>query len=115
MPAKPRLATTAAGELEYQTWDDFVSEAIEGIKPFGLRLPGDEEPTVFPCPTGAQMQALGVAQRNMDDEAAAAAMFGEHADRIMELSAGKPFVVRARLMAKVMEHYGLQMGALGES
>lgn len=114
-PARPKLAATQAAQVQYQTWDSFVEEATAGIEPYGLTLPGDTEPTVFPCPTGAQMEALGAAQRNMDDETAAIAIFGEHAQRILELSAGQPFVVRARLMAKVMEHYGLQAGALGES
>lgn len=115
MPTKPRLAAAEAATYEYQTWDAFIEESTKDLKPFGLVLPGDDEPTVFPCPTGAQMQALAVAQQNMDDEAAAVAVFGEHAERIMDLTAGKPFVVRARLLGKVMEHYGLQAGALGES
>ena len=110
MPTKPRLATAQASELVYQTWDEFVEEATKDITPYGLVLPGDDRPTIFPCPTGAQMQAFGVAMNTMNDEAGAAAIFGEHADRIIDLTQGQPFVVRARLMAEIMKHYGIQAG-----
>lgn len=114
-PRKPQLATAKAAELEYIVWDDFVSEAIEGTEPFRMLLPGDAEPTVFPCPTGAQMEALGLAQQSMDDAAAFTALFGEVGKRLIELSAPLPFTVRAKLMQKVMVHYGLQMESLPES
>jgi hypothetical protein len=116
MPAKPKLATTAASELHYVTWDEFVDEATRDIKPYALLLPGDDEPTLVPCPTGDQMEAFGAASRTMDDTAAAVALFGtDLAPRILALTADQPFFVRAKLLQGVMEHYGMQMGALPQS
>lgn len=109
-PAKPHLAKAEAAAVQYRTWDQFVEEATEGIEPFALILPGDDEPTIFPCPTGAQMEAFGVASKTMDDNAATVALLGEHAERIMDLTAGKPFTVRAKFLADLMTHYGLQSG-----
>lgn len=114
MPSKPQLATAAAAQVQYVTWDTFVQEATAGIEPFRIVLPGDTAPTEIACPTGAQMEALAAAQRGMDDHAAALAIFGDKADRIMELTAGEAFPVRAKLFAAVMTHYGQQIGALPE-
>lgn len=114
-PARPKLVGKEAAELEYVTWDTFVEEATRDLTPYKLLLPGDDEPIEISCPTGAQMEALGAAQASMDDAAAAAAIFGEHADRILTLTAGLPFTVRARLFAQVMTHYGQSFGDLPES
>jgi hypothetical protein len=113
MPTRPRLASAAAAETHFQTWDELMSEATEGIEDFRLPISA-EEVLVIKCPTGDQMKAFGLATRSMDDEAAAVALFGENADRILELTGDKPFFVRAKILGKVMEHYGMQAGQLGE-
>lgn len=113
MPARPKLATAAAADTKFQTWDELMAEATEGIEDFQLPISEDEVLTI-PCPTGDQMQAFGVAQRNMDDTAAAVALFGDNAPRILELTGDQPFYVRAKLLAKVMQHYGMQATQLGE-
>jgi hypothetical protein len=95
MPAMPKTAQKAAANVEYVTWDEFVDEATRHVTPYQILLPGDDEPTTIPCPTGLQMEAL--------------------APRILELTADKPFTVRASLFAKVMAHYGMQMRDLPES
>lgn len=87
-----------------------MAEATEGIEDYELPI-GAEEVLVIPCPTGDQMQAFGAATRAMDDNAAAVAIFGEHAPRILELTADKPFFVRAKILTKIMTHYGMQAGA----
>jgi hypothetical protein len=116
MPAMPKTAQKAAANVEYVTWDEFVDEATRHVTPYQILLPGDDEPTTIPCPTGLQMEALGEANSRMDDAAAAVAIFGEAlAPRILELTADKPFTVRASLFAKVMAHYGMQMRDLPES
>jgi hypothetical protein len=62
------------------------------------------------------MEAFGAASRTMDDTAAAVALFGtDLAPRILALTADQPFFVRAKLLQGVMEHYGMQMGALPQS
>lgn len=114
-PRPPKLATAEAAQVEYVTWDQFVEEATAGITPFRMVLPDDDEPTEFPCPTGAQMEALGAAQESMDDAAAFQALFGPSADRLLELTVALPFTVRARLIQRIMTHYGLQLGDLPES
>lgn len=112
-PAKPKLVNPTG--VEYATWNQFVSEATDSIKPYGLVLPGDAEPTIFPCPTGAQMEALGLAQANTSDHDAFVALFGTLAERLLELTASLPFTVRAKLIQAIMMHYGLQIEALPES
>lgn len=115
-PRPPKTAQDAAEDYHYATWNEFVEEATANVKPFGLLLPDDTEPTIFPCPSGDQMEAFGAAGRAMDDTAAAVALFGvDLAPRILQLSAGQPFVVRARLFQKVMAHYGMQMADLPKS
>jgi hypothetical protein len=116
MPAAPKTALKAASETHYVTWDEFVEEATKDIEPFAMVLPGDDEPTTFPCPTGDQMQAFGEAGRSMDDAAAAVALFGDElAPRILTLTGAQPFTVRAKLFQRIMAHYGMQMGDLPES
>lgn len=110
MPPRPKLASAAAAETHFQTWDEIMAEATEGIEDYQLPI-GPDEVLTIPCPTGDQMQAFGAASRNMDDTAAAVAIFGEHAPRILELTADKPFFVRAKILAKIMQHYGMQAGA----
>jgi hypothetical protein len=39
------------------------------------------------------------------------AVFGDHADRVAELTGDKPFTVIGKLVERVMMHYGLQDGA----
>jgi hypothetical protein len=109
MPTRPQLASAAAAETKFQTWDEIMAEATDGIEDYQLPVSPDEVLTI-PCPSGDQMQAFGEASRNMDDTAAAVAIFGDNAPRILELTAKQPFFVRAKILAKVMQHYGMQAG-----
>src|SRR3954454_23242910 len=113
MPTRPRLATAAAAETQFPTFNEILAEANEGVENYRLPIT-DDEVLVIPCPTGDQMKAFGLATRNMDDEAAALAIFGEHADRILELTGGEKFYVRAIILGRVMKHYGMQAAQLGE-
>jgi hypothetical protein len=110
MPTRPKLATAEAGQVDYDTFDSIMEEAQRGVTPYRILLPGDEEPTEIPCPSGRQMKAFGVATRMLDDDAAALALFGEYGPRFIELTEDLPFYVRAQLLAKLMGHYGIQVG-----
>jgi transposase len=108
-PTRPQLASAAAAETRFQTWDEILAEVNEGVEDYRLPISPDEV-LVIPCPSGDQMQAFGDATRNMDDTAAAVAIFGKHAPRILELTGGEKFYARAKLLAKVMQHYSIQAG-----
>jgi hypothetical protein len=109
---------------KYPTWNGFVEEATEGMETYLQPLPPPEgdlpegyEPEVVevPCPDGDTMEALTDAQRRGDDNAAFVLIFGEdNAVRLLTATASLPFTVRARLLAGVMNHYGLQAANLGE-
>lgn len=112
-PNRPKLAAAAAASTKFLQWDEFVEEASGGVEPFVLQI-SEDDTLELPCPTGDQMAAFGVAQRSMDDNAAAVALFGDAAPRIIQLTADKPFFVRAKLFAKMMEHYGMAAAELPE-
>lgn len=113
MPPRPKLATAAAASTKFVQWDEFLEDANRGVDPFVLQIGADELLEV-PCPTGDQMAAFGAAQRSMDDNAAAVALFGDAAPRIIQLTADQPFFIRAKLFGKMMEHYGMAAGQLPE-
>lgn len=102
------------------TWDAYVTEATANIVPFVQPLPPLEDGTdggsvEVPCPTGDQIDALGVAQRSGSDEGAFVAIFGpDVAPRLLLATKGLPFFVRAKLVGDVMRHYGMQASALGD-
>lgn len=107
---KPGLKAAAKVKVEapkYATWDEFVSDVAGDLEPFELPLPSGEV-AVIECPTGEQMDQLAEAEKQRDEGLAVAAIFGEHADAIVEATKGAPFMVRGRLIGKVMNHFGLQ-------
>jgi hypothetical protein len=115
-PAKPKLVK-GADTPSYQTWDQYVEESLADLEPYRLALPAPAEvpdgyvPEVVevPCPTGDQMDALNAAQRAGDDAAGFIALFGpDVAARLLAATQGLPFIVRAKLMGGVMQHYGQQ-------
>ena len=117
-PRRPKLVDAA----NYPTWDQYVQEATGHIEPFVLPLPPPPdapegyvpEQVEVPCPTGGQMTALAMAQQAGDDNAAFVAIFGEDlAPRLLAATADLPFVVRAKLVQRVMMHYGTQVADLG--
>jgi hypothetical protein len=75
MPTRPKLAAAEAGQVDFDTFDSIMEEAQRGVTPYRILLPGDDEPTEIPCPSGRQMKAFGVATRMLDDDAAALALF----------------------------------------
>lgn len=108
---------------KYPTWNGFVEEATSTIEPYLQPLPPPEDappdyqPEVVevPCPDGDAMEDLTEAQKRGDDDAAFVIVFGEeNAARLLEATAKMPFVVRARLLAGVLRHYGLQAANQGE-
>ncbi len=123
MPTKPRTAkaaaqlatapaTAAVAEDDIQGWDDYVAEAAPDVTPFRKRLP-DGTVMEIPCPSSTQVDDLGVAQAQGDVPAMFLAMFGEElAPKLLELTAGKPFTIRVKLVNDVMFHYGMSLAQL---
>ena len=95
---------------EFETFEDLLTEATGDVKPYKLVV-SDEETLVIECPSSDDMDDLAVAEATRDRAMMLEAVFGEHADRIGELTGGKPFPVLGKLVERVMMHYGLQDGA----
>jgi hypothetical protein len=114
VPAKPKLASTAAASTHFQTWDEYMEEATQGLTPYLQPLPPTDDdpdpvPAEIPCPSSEQLSALTAAQESGSDEAAFVALFGEElAPRLLLATAGKPFVIRAKMISGLMMHYGMQ-------
>jgi hypothetical protein len=104
MPSKPRTALKAAAQVQYKTWDTYVTEAQ--VEPFALRI-GDDETLTIECPSGADMKAFALAQQTGNSDLAMVSLFGEHADRIEELAAAAPFGALRDLTQDVGEHFGI--------
>jgi hypothetical protein len=106
---------------KHDNWNQYVAEATASIVPFVMPLPPSDNPddpdeVVVPCPDGDQLDALTSAQRGGDDAAAFVAIFGpDVAARLLLATAKLPFVLRAKMIADVMNHYGMQIASLGES
>ncbi len=122
-PARPKTAQRAAASLvatpaadtgqdDIQGWDDYVAEAAPDVTPFRKRLP-DGEVMEIPCPSSEQVDDLSVAQTRGDVPAMFLAMFGEDlAPKLLELTAGKAFTIRVKLINDVMFHYGMSLAQL---
>lgn len=102
MPSKPRNGLKAA--VEFKTWNTYVTEAQH--EPFPLHL-SDTETLHIEVPTGADMKAFGLAQRTGNEDLAMTSLFGEHAERIAELSADAPFGALANLTKDVAQYFGI--------
>lgn len=62
MPAKPKLATDAASEVRFPTWDELVAESKIDLPPYQLPLPSGEVIEV-PVFSGEQYIQIVHAQR----------------------------------------------------
>lgn len=114
MPARPKLATAEAGQVQYTTWDGYVSEVMANVEPFVQPVPPTEDdpnpaPVEVSCPTGAQMDALNAARASGNDELGLQALYGEElGHRLFVATRGTGFIVRAKLLSDVMMHYSMQ-------
>ena len=123
MPARPKTAQAAASSLalatatddDIQGWDDYLAEAAPDVTPFRKRLPNGELLEV-PCPSAEQMEDLDIAQRRGDVRGMYLAMFGEDlADKLLDLTAKRPFTVRVKIVNDIMFHYGMTLTQLPNS
>ncbi len=113
-PTRPQLATKAAADTEFLTWDQIAAEAEEGITPYELPVSA-EETLLIKCPTGLALRDLARAQLTGDFESMVSAVFGDQTDRMWELAGDKGFPALNALINRVMTHYGRSMDQLGES
>ena len=123
---KPHLVKdTDPSSPRFPTWNAYVAEATDDVEQYLQPLPPPENPpedyqpeiATIPCPDGDAMEDLTDAQRRGDDNAAFVIVFGEEvAVRLLRATAKLPFTVRAKLLADVLRHYGLQAagGGLGD-
>lgn len=98
---------------EFETFEDLLQEAQGDLVPYKLVV-SEDETLVIECPTGDDMDDLAEAESNRDKAAMLEAVFGEHADRVDELTRDKPFMVIGKLVERVLTHYGLQGDNLPE-
>lgn len=104
MPTPPKTAAAAARKLQFKTWDQYVAEAAH--PPFELVVSADET-LLFPCPDGAATRNIEIARRTGEFDLMVNATFGEHVDRVLELTAGAPGGVMRELVMDVLEHFEL--------
>lgn len=135
MPTKPRTAKKAAGNLQLAAkapattrprtatrpsapapagedgvlqWDAYIAEveaAGEG-NPWRMRLP-DGELLEVGCPSSEDVDALSLAQAQGDVQHMFEAVFKEHADTLLNLTAKLPFTARVKLVNDLMLHHGM--------
>lgn len=114
MPTRQRGLKAVGDELEFKSFDERLAEAEKIAVPYKLPVSA-EETLEFPCPTGGDLVSLASAQAVQDLAGMAAAVFGDQAARVLELTAGKPFVVLVKLVNDLMSFYNLAVQDLPES
>jgi len=114
MPSAPSNGLKAASTFEYKTWDTYVTEAQ--VEPYPLKVSADET-LVIECPTGADIKSYALAQRTGNEDLAMVSLFGEHAERVEQLSAGAPHGALRHLVEDVARHFKIvgEAGEPGES
>jgi hypothetical protein len=108
---RPQLVKT--GPAEFKTFSAYVAEANDGIEMFKLPVSEDETLEIGP-PTGDDLKLLAKAQRTQDVDLMAEAVFGQHAERLLELTGGENYIVVNMIVRDVMSHYGQKLDSLGE-
>lgn len=113
-PTKPQLATKAASEVRFPTWDELVAEATIELPPYQLTLPpvGDKEPEVIEIPvfSGEQYIQIVHAQRIGDAVGLFEAVFPDLKDRgkVIKALKGVHFPFFDKFTTKVLRYfYGL--------
>lgn len=105
----PKLATKAASEVSFPTWDDLVAEATpeQQLTPYWIPFDKDGDGVSVPCPDGPQYLEIVAAQQVGDGNRILKAMISDDHDRarVIAKMRGVHFGIVDTLTSKILRYY----------